>query len=262
MSPLEFTGMKAAIQAHWPEYLIEGWALGTFMISAGVFSTLFEHTGAPLQQAIADPMLRRVLIGVAMGCTAIALIYSPWGQRSGAHMNPAVTLTFWRLGKVTGWDALFYCAAQFIGGTLGVLIVAALCKGAFTAPPVNYIATVPGAAGVAVAFAAEFVISGLLLSVVLRVSNSPRHAGFTGVCAGLLVAIYIAFEAPFSGMSMNPARSFASAWPGGIWTNFWVYLTAPLLGMQCAAFLFLRSRACAKLMHSKTQRCIHCGYLP
>ena len=60
-------------------------------------------------------------MGAIMGLTAIGLIYSPWGQQSGAHLNPAVTLTFWRLGKVATWDALFYVLAQFAGGALGVL---------------------------------------------------------------------------------------------------------------------------------------------
>ena len=67
--------------------------------------------------------MRRGLIGVAMGLTAIALIYSPWGKRSGAHMNPSVTLTFWRLGKIKSIDALFYIVFQFLGGWVGVALV-------------------------------------------------------------------------------------------------------------------------------------------
>ncbi|NJO84009.1 MAG: hypothetical protein HC828_15300, partial [Blastochloris sp.] len=80
------------------------WGLGTFMVSAGVFTTLLEYPGSPVHRAIADADLRRALIGLAMGLTAIAIIYSPFGQRSGAHLNPAVTLTFWWLGKVEGPD--------------------------------------------------------------------------------------------------------------------------------------------------------------
>src|SRR5689334_13092656 len=114
------------VRRNWPEYLIEGWALGTFMISAGVVATLLDYPGSPVHRAIADPTLRRVLGGIAMGLTAIALIYSPWGQRSGAHMNPAVTLTFLRLGKIHRGDAFAFVLAQFIGGTLGVLLVAKL----------------------------------------------------------------------------------------------------------------------------------------
>jgi len=255
--------MVQALRQHWPEYLIEGWALGMFMMSAGVVTTLFEYPSSPVHGAIANADLRRALIGVAMGLTAMALIYSPWGQRSGAHMNPAVTLTFWRLGKVARSDAWWYVLAQFIGGTLGVLITSRLLSNAFTAPPVNYAMTLPGAVGATAAFIAEVIISALLMSMVLHVSNS-RYARFTGVCAGLMVATYISLEAPLSGMSMNPARSFASAWPAQQWQHFWIYLIAPVLGMQAAATLYQRRHrvACAKLQHPTTQRCIHCGYEP
>src|SRR5689334_7383947 len=217
--------------AHWPEYLIEGWALGTFMVSAGVFATLFEAPGSPVHQAIGDPTVRRVLVGVAMGLTAMGLIYSRWGQRSGAHMNPAVTLTFLRLGKIHPRDALAFVFAQFVGGTLGVLLVARLLGAAFTQPPVRYAVTLPGTSGALVAFCAELIISALLMTTILLVSGTPRIARYTGAVAGCLVAIYISLEAPLSGMSMNPARSFASAAPGLIWQDFWIYVAAPVLGM-------------------------------
>jgi aquaporin Z len=260
-------GAWQALRRHWPEYLIEAWALGLFMVSAGLFATLLEFPGSPAHRAIEDADLRRALIGLAMGLTAIALIYSPWGQRSGAHMNPSVTLAFLRLGRIRGWDAFFYIAAQFAGGTLGVLVALALLGTAFAAPPVSHAVTLPGPQGPWVAFAAEFAISALLMLVVLTVSSHPRHATRTGLVAGLLVALYITFEAPLSGMSMNPARSFASALPGGTWTAFWVYLAAPVAGMQFGALLYAwragRAAApCAKLVHGAAQRCIHCGYQP
>ncbi len=252
---------------NWPEYLIEGGALGAFMVSAGVFATLFEYPGSPVHRAIADSDLRRALIGVAMGLTAMALIYSPWGQRSGAHMNPAVTLTFLRLGKIHRRDAAFFVLAQFVGGTLGVVLIAKLIGPAFTQAPVNYAATVPGPDGPWVAFGAEALISLALMFTVLAVSSSPRTARFTGVVAGCLVALYITLEAPFSGMSMNPARSFASAAPALMWQGFWIYFIAPVLGMLTGAQLFLLVRgrqavACAKLLHPEKQRCIHCGHQP
>ena len=251
----------------WPEYLIEGWALGMFMVSAGVVTTLLEAPGSRLHAAIGNADLRRWLIGACMGLTAAALIYSPWGKRSGAHMNPAVTLTFWRLGKITGADALFYIAAQFIGGTLGVLLVAGLFGSAFAASPVSYVTTLPGPAGTVVAFAAEFLISFGLMMTVLIATNIPRLAAWTGVLAGVLVAAYIGFEAPLSGMSMNPARTFASAVPAGLWTGAWIYFTAPVLGMLGAATVYLaiggrQHVGCDKLAHASNRRCTHCGYEP
>jgi aquaporin Z len=260
-------GLRAVLADHWPEYLIEGAALGLFMISAGLFTTLFEYPGSPVHQAITDPTIRRILIGIAMGLTAIGIIYSPWGQRSGAHMNPAMTLTFWSFGKVRGYDALGYMAAQFVGGALGVLIVIALLGDRFAAPPVQFATTTPGEAGPTGAFAAEFAISAALVFTVLWVSNTNRVARLTGLIAGILVAIYISIEAPISGMSMNPARSLASALPAALWEHLWIYFVAPPAGMLTGAFAYRAWRTapridCAKLDHAPTQRCIHCGYVP
>jgi aquaporin Z len=258
-------GLKA-LRRHWPEYLMEAWGLGMFMVSAAVFTTLLEFSGSPAHGAFSDPDLRRALVGAAMGLTAIAIIYSPWGQQSGAHLNPAVTLTFLRLKKVAGWDAFFYVLAQFAGGALGVLLAAVFLGKAFTNPPVGYAATVPGMQGMALAFGAEFLISMGLMLTVLIVSNSKKIARLTGLCAGILVATYITVEAPLSGMSMNPARTFASAAWGGGWTGAWIYYTAPVLGMLAAAEVYMLARrkppACAKLDHAPSRRCIHCGYEP
>jgi aquaporin Z len=258
-------GLLRTVRAHWPEYLIEGWALGTFMVSAGLVTTALEAPASPLRAVVTDPDLRRLLVGLAMGLTAIALIYSPWGRRSGAHMNPAVTLTFWRLGKVGGADAACYALAQLAGGTLGVVLVAGALGRHFTASPVSWVATVPGAGGTATAFAAELAISAGLMATVLAASARPRLAPWTGVLCGALVALFIAVEAPLSGMSMNPARTLASALPGGPRDALWIYLAAPTLGMLAAAALHnaLGGRvACAKLRHTPAERCIHCGHEP
>lgn len=256
-----------SLRAHWPEYLIEAWALGMFMLSAALFSTLLDYPGSGLRRAIPDTGLRMLLGGIAMGLTAVALIYSPWGKRSGAHMNPSVTLAFLRLGKIRRWDALFYICAQFAGGTIGVLLASMLLGNAFSDPPVSYAATRPGEQGVAAAFVAEFAISAVMMTTVLSVAGHARHARFTGWAAGLLVATYITLESPISGMSMNPARSFASAAPAMHWQHLWIYFTAPVLGMLAAAqWKQSRSAAgtlpCAKLIHADNVRCIHCGFEP
>lgn len=261
------TAPQDALRGHWPEYLIEAWALGSFMVSAGIVATLLGAPASPLHHAFPNPLWRNAAGGVAMGVTAVALIHSAWGKRSGAHMNPAVTLTFLRLGKIRPWDALFFVIAQLLGGAAGVLLVAALAGHAFSDPPVSYAATLPGPAGPAVAFVAEFLISAVLMLTVLALSASTRLAPFTGLTVGCLVAAYITFESPLSGMSMNPARSLASAAPGMIWHHLWIYLSAPLLGMLSAAQLFLmiagaRRVLCAKLLHPLGIPCIHCGYEP
>jgi aquaporin Z len=253
------------LKHHWPEYMMEAAGLGIFMVSASLFTVILEHPDSPVRHAIVNPFLRRILIGIAMGLTAIGIIYSPWGKQSGAHINPSVTLTFFRLGKVKSWDAFFYVIAQFVGGLTGVLLTAAVIRDTIVHPSVNYAVTTPGMGGASIAFVAELIISFVLMSVILAVSNTLSIARFTGLFAGALVAIYITFEAPLSGMSMNPARTFGSALPANIWTALWVYFTAPPLGMLLAAEIYLRVKgakgvSCTKLHHQNNKRCIHCGY--
>jgi aquaporin Z len=254
------------LRLHYPEYLIEAVGLGLFMISAAMFTTILNHPASVIYSAIAHPLLRRFLIGVAMGLTAIALIYSPWGKQSGAHFNPVVTLTFLRLGRVKLEDALFYILFQFLGGLAGLLLAGRILKGAIADPSINYIITTPGSGGVWVAFWAELVISFGMMLTVLMVSNSPSRGQYTGVFAGALIATYITIEAPLSGMSMNPARTLASAIPAQHWNALWIYFTAPLLGMTLAAESYVRWKGhgavyCAKLHHRNNKRCIfRCGY--
>ena len=251
--------MIRALRERWPEYLCEAAELGLFMISAGLFTILLHHPESPVLHFIPSEFSRRMLTGIAMGGTAIALVFSPLGKRSGAHFNPAVTLTFWRLGKVKNWDAVFYIFAQFVGGIAGVFLVALFVREALSHPTVNYVATLPGPRGLLVAFSAELLIAFILMSVVLRVSNTPHIARYTGLFAGALVATFITLEAPFSGMSMNPARTFGSAFVGHLWMGLWIYFTAPVLAMQLAASLYLRDKGtvyCAKYHHYNRHRCI------
>jgi aquaporin Z len=245
---------------------MEGALLGLFMISACLFTVLLQHSSSPVRQAIPSPSVRRVLTGLAMGLTAICLIYSPWGKQSGAHFNPSTTLTFFRLGKIDAWDAVFYIAAQFMGGVAGVMLAARVLQPAIMHETVQYAATVPGPRGSAIAFVAELGISFLMMTMVLNVSNSARIARFTGVLAGALVATYISLESPLSGMSMNPARTLASAVPAGLFNALWIYFTAPPLGMMLASEVYLRTRGaqrvyCAKYHHDNDKRCIfRCNY--
>jgi aquaporin Z len=256
--------MTDALKHHWPEYLMEGTCLGLFMISAFTFGTILEHPASTIHQAIPNPFPRRFLMGLAMGLTAIAIIYSPWGKQSGGHINPSTTLTFFRLGKVGKWDAVFYVVSQFIGGLVGALLASVVLSEWVSHPSVHYVVTTPGKAGAGVAFLAEIAITFVLMTVILAVSNNTHLHKLTGLCAGALVATYITFEAPISGMSMNPARTLASAVPAHQWGALWVYFTGPLIGMLGAAEVYVRvkgtqSVGCAKLHHDNDRRCIFCG---
>jgi aquaporin Z len=237
------------------------------MISIGLVVTLLEAPVSSLHNWIPNANLRRVIMAAVMGLTAVALIYSPWGQRSGAHMNPAVTLAFLRLRKITPRHALGYIAAQILGGIVGVYLVWVAFGATFSGPPVSFVTTVPSEGAVLAAFFAELCMSALLMLMLLASIGSRRLAPYTGIFVGILIFVFISLEAPISGMSINPARSFASAFPAHRWTSFWLYLVAPILGMQVAAGLFAflsesPEATCAKLFHSSTQRCIHCGFSP
>jgi aquaporin Z len=253
--------MVDAFKRHWPEYLMEATELGLFMFTACAFTVLLYHPSSPLAQTIQDGMLRRLMMGTAMGSTAIAIIFSPIGKRSGAHFNPSVTWTFFRLGKIEAWDAAFYTLFQFAGGVAGIMLASLTLRNLVAHQSVNYAATLPGSYGPIGAFVAEILISFILMTVVLTVSNTKRLARWTGMFAGVLVATYITVESPISGMSMNPARTFSSALGADIWMSLWIYFVAPPFGMLLAAEVYpkLNSRrtiACAKLHHHNNQRCI------
>lgn len=254
--------MTDSFSKHWPEYFMEGACLGLFMISACMFGILLGHPDSPVVRWIPIAVVRRIIGGIAMGSTAIALIYSPWGKQSGAHLNPSVTLTFLRLGKIKPVDAFFYILSQFTGGILGVCVFSLLFRTVVSHPAVNYVVTQPGSFGKGAAFVAELAISFGMMSMVLVVTNRKEIARFTGIFAGLLVATYISMEAPISGMSMNPARTFGSAFSASVWKDIWIYFTAPPLGMLLAAQVYVLRKsaaACPKLDHDNDRRCIFCG---
>lgn len=258
--------MLNQIRSHLPEYLIEAAGLGFFMLSACSFGILLGHPASPVHQAVPDAFARRLLMGLAMGLTAIAIIYSPWGMQSGAHINPSVTLTFFRLGKIDRRDAAGYISGQFLGAATGVRLASLIFRDLIGHPTVNYVTTQPGRFGLAAAFGGELLISFLLMTVVLLVSNDQRYSRYTGLFAGAMVMTWITIEAPVSGMSMNPARTFGSALAAGEWREIWIYFTAPPAGMFLAAEIYLHRKGahrvlCAKLHHDNHKRCIfRCGY--
>lgn len=251
---------------HLPEYALEALGLGLFMVAAVGAATLLEHPASPIRAAIPDPLLRRTLMGLAMGATSIALVYSPIGARSGAHFNPATTAMFYRLGRVSARDLAGYALAQVIGGLAGLTMARLLFAPWIGDPAVRYVATSPGPWGDGPAFAAEAAMTFVLMSVVLRIANHPRWSRWTGLAAGCLVALYITVEAPVSGMSLNPARSLGPSLATGELDRFWIYLLAPALGMLAAAEVYVRDRGlarvfCAKLHHHTAARCIfHCHF--
>ncbi len=246
---------------HWAEYFIEAAALGAFMISACLFGTLIFHPQSPLHHALGSTLSRNAVMGLIMGLTAIAISHSRWGKRSGAHLSPAFTLTFLGLGKIASRDAAMYVVAQFLGGLAGVLLSRAVIGMSLGDPGVRYVVTQPGPAGTFAALGAEVAIAFIMMSMVLNVRESPRWSRHTGLLAGVLVALYITLESPLSGMSLNPARSVASAAVASSWTAIWIYFVAPLGGMLLAAQVHVwrrQSVPCPKYVHATP--CIFCEY--
>lgn len=246
---------ETAIRRHWTLYLMEGAELAAFMLSACAFAVLLFHPHSAGVHWLPNSMARRLAMGVAMAMTAVLIIESPLGKRTGGHFNPAVTCTFYFLGKVSGWDAVLYGAAQFAGGACGVSLAARLWGRELSDPAVRYIVTVPGRYGTAAAFLAELAMAAFLMGVVLRVSNNPQWSRYASACVGVLVAAYIFLLSPVSGFSINPARTASSGIVAGIWTSAWIYFTAPLLGMLAAAAQYVLVYGagrvqCAKLSHA------------
>jgi aquaporin Z len=258
--------VSGSLRSHWPEYLMEAGELALYMLFACTFATLMQHPASPVRHFIVSQLFRRALTGLAMGATVIAIVITPWGKQSGGHFNPAVTFTFYRLGKVGFWDALFYGTAHFFGAMSGVAIAIYLLRGAPKNSAIRYAVTAPGMDGETIAFVAELAISFSLMTAILFISNRGTLARYTAHFVGALYAIYITFETPLSGMSMNPARTFGSAFHAGYWHALWIYFIAPTLGMLAAAEVFLQARGgigpwCAKLHHANNKRCIfHHGY--
>lgn len=232
--------MLNALKKNWSLYLIEAWGLGMFMMSAALFVILIEHPSFPIRGAIPSDFVRRLLIGIAMGLTAIGIIYSNWGKKSGAHINPAVTLAQYQLDRIKGQDAIWYIIFQFTGSILGIAFIQGLVPMLIADPSVNYVVTTPMATenGNLVAFICEIALSFTMLTMVLAVSNHKTLANYTGYFVGLTVALFITFEAPFSGMSINPARTVGSAFWADVWTGMWLYFLAPISGMQAAAWIY------------------------
>lgn len=246
---------------HWTEYAIESSLLGLFVLCACSVAVVFNHPQSSVRRAVTNARTRRAIVGLLMGLTAIAIIYSPWGQRSGAHLNPAVTLTYAVLGKVHAPDVAGYMAAHFIGAVAGVFVARRLWGSRIMHEAVQCAVTQPGWLGVRGAWLGEFVITAVLMTTVLYASNTPHLMAFTGLFAGALVATFILVEAPLSGSSMNPARTLGSALHARSFRGLWVYFTAPPLGMLCGAMTYSATRGinhvyCCKLAHPEGQPCI------
>jgi len=249
-----------AFATHWREYLMEAAELATLMFFICSFGTLIYSPASPLELWGLSNVAKSFLMGIAVAATTLLIIRSPFGRRTGAHFNPAITLTYFYLARVHRWDTLYYIAFQFTGGLAGILLAHALLGRDLSAPPVCYVITTPGIYGNAIAFAAEFLLSGLLMGVVLFAANRWPLARFSPLAVAGITVFYYVLCPSLSGFSVNPARSFSSAVFAWIWQGIWVYFAAPGVGMLAAAVVYIRSFGleqvyCAKVFHDLRSAC-------
>jgi len=225
---------------------------------------LMWGSGSPMP-VMPVPALRRLVTGLLFAGGATAVVYSPLGKRSGAHINPAVTLAFWMLGKLPGRDVAGYIIAQVLGAIAGTAAAAFMWPGLVRS--IQYAATAPGDGWTWVgALIAEVLSTFALVFLIFVCVNKPSIAARTGLIAGAFVTVLVVIEAPVSGTSVNPARSLAPALLAPIYKDQWIYVVGPIAGALLAAVAYQHgcggSTVCAKLYHTAEYRCPFptCGY--
>jgi aquaporin Z len=228
------------------------------MLFIGVSAVAFMWgPGSPVP-VVPNGALRRLLTGIMFAGGATAVVYSPLGQISGGHINPAVTVAFWKLGKVPTRDAVIYVVMQFLGAFVGAY-AAGVAWGRLTTG-VQYAATVPGDGYTwAGALAAETAITFLLVFLIFVCVNKPKVAPRTGLLAGSLVALLVMIEAPVTGTSLNPARTLGPAILASTYPALWIYFAGPIAGALIAVAAFTgqwgKQTVCAKLYHTEKYPC-------
>jgi aquaporin Z len=203
--------------------------LGTFVLVFGGTTAIVAAVGSGLGL---------VVIAFAFGLALLAGLYA-FGEVSGGHYNPAVSLAMFLDGRLSSSDLVRYWIAQFAGGILGSLaLLIATSKLAVKAT-----ATVPGIEGSGTAFFMEVLFTAIFVLVILQASVSDRFGNSALLAIPLtLVAVHLA-AIPFSGASVNPARTFGPDLVGWRWTGIWIYLIGPPLGAVIAVAIhkYLRS---------------------
>ena len=203
----------------------------------GTFILVFAGTGAIISNDFSGGAVTHPGIALTFGLVVMSMIYT-FGDVSGAHLNPAVTIAFAASGRLPWKTVPSYAAAQ----TLGAIAASSLLRSQFPSHP-TLGATLPSGSA-SQSFIFEFILSAILMLTILRVSTGAREKGITAAIAiGSIIGLEAMFAGPISGASMNPARSLAPALVSGNTQHLWLYLIAPTLGTLAAIPLVLATRS-------------------
>jgi len=216
-------------------YLSE--CIGTaLLVGVGLSVVILNNgDGSPIRAWIPDAGIRRALTGFLFGTTGCLITLSPVGRISGAHINPIVSIAFLLKRKMSWPHTLGYITAQMIGSVIGALPL--LWWGTW-GQSVQYGATLPLPGRTTAAFIGETITSFLLIAGLFFFIGHKKLRRFTPFLIPPLYCLMVWAEGPLSGTSTNPARSFGPAVVSGIWTGYWLYWVAPVLGAVIAVLLF------------------------
>ncbi len=198
----------------------------------GTFALVFAGTGAIIINEQTGGAVSHVGIAATFGLIVLAMIYT-YGEVSGAHFNPAVTIAFSIANLFPKKEILPYIISQI----LGAFIASAVLKFLFP-ENINLGSTLPLGSSMQ-SFILEVILTFILMTVILNVSQGSREVGvIAGIAIGGTVLLEAMFAGPISGASMNPARSLSPAILSGNTGSLWIYILAPITGATIAAFLW------------------------
>jgi aquaporin Z len=204
----------------------------------GTFALVFAGTGAIVIDQVTNGQVTHVGISLTFGLIVMAMIYA-FGDLSGAHLNPAVTIGFWVSGRFETRSVLPYLLSQLAGAFLASALLFAMFGRVASLG-----ATIPFGSDWQ-SFVLEAILTAILMLVILQVSHGPKESGvMAGIAVGGVIALEALFAGPISGASMNPARSLAPAVVSGNLAHLWVYLVAPVVGSVASVLVWklLRDR--------------------
>ncbi len=190
----------------------------------GTFSMIFCGTGAMTVNEVTGGDVTHVGIAITWGLIVMAMIYA-FGETSGAHFNPAVTIAFAYAKKFAWKEVPKYIIVQVLGALTASLILWYLF------PTSEHLgATIPSV-DVGRAFVMELLLTFFLMVVIINVSTGSKEIGIiAGIAVGAVVLLEAMFAGPITNASMNPARSIAPAIVAGKMQHLWIYILAPILG--------------------------------